>query len=159
MNTDQAQALRGLLLEQDVASLGTLRRDEPFVSMVPYALLPGGAFVVHVSRLATHTRDMEEHPGVSLLVMADRADGVPAQAVPRATVQAQARACGLEDPAHAQAKAAYLARFPDTEFMFGFADFSLFLLVPRSVRFVGGFAQAGSLTAEGYAQLMAPAAR
>ena len=56
--------MRDLLRQQDVAALGTLRRDEPFVSMVPYALLADGALVVHVSRLATHTRDMEEHPGV-----------------------------------------------------------------------------------------------
>ena len=154
MDADQTTALRGLLLRQELAALGTLRRDDPFVSMVPYALLADGSFVVHVSRLATHTRDMEEHPGVSLMVMADRAPDIPAQAVPRATLQAQASPCPAAHPAHAAARAAYLLRFPDTEFMFGFADFSLFLLVPRSVRFVGGFAQAGSLTGEGYAQLM-----
>jgi putative heme iron utilization protein len=39
--------------------------------------------------------------------------------------------------------------------MFGFADFSLFLVVPRSVRFVGGFAQAGTMLADDYVQLMA----
>lgn len=155
MDIAQTQALRALLQRQDIASLGTLRRDEPFVSMVPYALLADGAFVVHVSRLATHTRDMEEHPGVSLMVVAEREPGVPAQGVPRATLQADAQACAPDAPRYAEARAAYLARFPDTEFMFGFADFSLFVLVPRSVRFVAGFAQAGSLTGEAYGQLMA----
>ena len=56
MELAQAQALRELLQQQEVAALGTLRNGEPFVSMVPYALLPDGSLVVHVSRLATHTR-------------------------------------------------------------------------------------------------------
>jgi heme iron utilization protein len=158
MDPAQTHALRALLQRQEVASLGTVRRDEPFVSMVPYALLDDGAFVVHVSRLATHTRDMEEHPGVSLMVVAGRQPDVPAQAVPRATLQANALPCPTGSPRYDEARAAYLARFPDTEFMFGFADFSLFMIVPRSVRFVAGFAQAGSLTAEAYVQLMAPPA-
>lgn len=145
MNAEQSQALQRLLEGQEVAALGTLHKGEPFVSMVPYALLAqGGAFVIHVSRLATHTRDMETHPGVSLLVMAGRSADVPAQALPRATVQGEARPCPPEDPQHEAARAAYLARFPGSEPLFGFSDFSLFLVVPRSVRFVGGFAQAWS---------------
>jgi len=88
------------------------------------------------------------------MVVAERQPDVPAQAMPRATLQAHAQPCPSGSPRHEEARAAYLARFPDTEFMFGFADFSLFLLVPKSVRFVGGFAQAGSLTAEAYGQLM-----
>ena len=149
--------MRDLLRQQDVAALGTLRRDEPFVSMVPYALLADGALVVHVSRLATHTRDMEEHPGVSVMVMAARTPGTAPQALARATLQGDARPCPPADPHHAAARAAYLARFPGSEPMFGFADFSLFRIVPRSARFVGGFAQAGSLTGEAYAQLMSSA--
>ena len=50
MNSSQAQALRNLLKTQQVASLGTLHKDEPYVSMVPFALIPGGrGFVIHVS--------------------------------------------------------------------------------------------------------------
>lgn len=154
MDANQAQALRQLLVTQEVAALGTLHNGEPFVSMVPYALLPGGAFVVHVSRLATHTRDMELHAAVSLLVLGERAEGTSAQALPRASVQGEARRCGADEAAHAAARAAYLARFPESEPMFGFADFSLFVITPRSVRFVGGFAQAGSMLARDYERLM-----
>lgn len=159
MDGDRDQALRALLLAQEVAALGTLHQDEPFVSMVPYALLPGGVLVVHVSRLATHTRDMERHPGVSVLVLAPRAPGVTAQALARATLQGEASPCPPEDTGYAEARAAYLARFPDSEPLFGFADFSLFRIVPRSVRFVAGFAQAWSLTGERYAALMSSAPR
>jgi hypothetical protein len=154
MDANQAQALRQLIVTQEIAALGTLHKGEPFVSMVPYALRPGGDFVIHVSGLATHTRDMELHAGVSLLVMARREPGASAQSLPRATVQGQARRCAPEDVAYATARAAYLARFPEAEPMFGFADFALFVIAPRSVRFVGGFAQAGSLLAPDFARLM-----
>ena len=42
MTPDQAQDLKQLLQQQDLAALGTLHRGEPFVSMVPYALLADG---------------------------------------------------------------------------------------------------------------------
>ena len=154
MKPEQAEALKQLLLRQDVAALGTLHQGEPFVSMVPYALLPDGRVVIHVSQLATHTRDMQQHPGVSLLVLGERAPGTMAQEQPRASLQGQAQACAPDAPEYAAARAAYLGRFPDSEPMFGFGDFSLFLVTPRAVRFVAGFAQAFSLPGNDYAELM-----
>src|SRR6187402_1984197 len=109
MDDAQARRLRELLQRQEVAALGTLRRDEPFVSMVPYALLPDGSLVIHVSRLATHTRDMEDHPGVSVLVMAARTPDVPPQALARATLQGEALPCPPDAEDHARARDAYLA--------------------------------------------------
>jgi putative heme iron utilization protein len=156
MNTPQAQLLIQLLTQGDIAALGTLHKGEPAVSMVPYALWPQtGDWVIHVSRLATHTQDLQRHASVSLMVVGERQPGTPAQAVPRVSLAATAEVCPPESDAHAVAKAAYLARFPKSEPMFGFGDFSLVLLAPRSVRVVGGFAQAWSLTGEQYRQLMA----
>lgn len=158
MDPGRALLLSGLLRAQEVAALATLRQGEPFVSMVPYALLADGALVLHVSRLAGHTRDMERHAGVSLLVMAQRAPDVPPQGLARVTLQGEA---GFRPPGterHDEARAAYLARFPDSEPMFGFADFSLVLVLPRAVRVVGGFAQAWSITGADYAALMSQAA-
>src|SRR5262245_6656841 len=155
MDAALAAALRTLLTTQEIAALGTLHGDEPFVSMVPFALLPGGrGFVVHVSQLAAHTKDMLARPAVSLLVIAPPAPDVPAQALARVTVQGEARQCGAADPDHAAARHAYLTRFPQSEQMFGFADFSLFVIAPRTLRFVGGFAQATSLTGETLAAIM-----
>lgn len=154
MDSSQAQALKDLLQWQDVAALGTLHKGEPAVSMVPYALLPGGALVIHVSRLATHTRDLQEHAGASLLVLGERQPGMPAQEQPRATLQGLAQQCPVDAARYDAARQAYLQRFPQSEPMFGFGDFSLFLVVPRAVRFVAGFAQAFSLTAADYAELM-----
>ncbi len=151
MTPTQADTLRHLLEQQETAALGTLHRGEPFVSMVPYALLPDGrGLVIHVSRLATHTADMQQHPGVSLLVCAVREPGVAPQGLARATLQADARFCAEATGEHSEARAAYIARFPESEPMFGFGDFSLVVIVPRSVRVVGGFAQAWTASASDY---------
>lgn len=147
MDSTQTKALRDLLQAQQIAALGTLHKGHPFVSMVPFAVLPDGTgFVIHVSRLATHTADLASDPNVSLLVMAPPTPDVPPQAVPRVTIQGQAMQCAEPSQVHAEASAAYLARFPQSEAMFGFADFSLFVIQPTSVRIVGGFAQAASLS-------------
>jgi len=149
MNETQAQALTYLLQTQEIAALGTLHDGEPFVSMVPFALHPEGCgFVIHVSQLAAHTKDMIANPAVSLMVVAQPEPDVSAQARARVTIQGTAARCADGDPRHATAKGAYLARFPQSAEMFTFADFSLFIIEPRQARFVGGFAQATSIGGE-----------
>ena len=155
MKPTQALALRSLLENQQVAALATLHNGEPAVSMVPYALLPQGpGIVIHVSRLAKHTADMLSNSAVGLLVMAHPAASVSPQALPRASIQGTAQQWASDAPAYAQARALYLSRFPQSEEMFSFSDFSLFVIAVRSVRFVGGFAQATSFTAERFASIM-----
>jgi putative heme iron utilization protein len=151
----QTQTLRDLLCTQEVAALGTLHQGQPYVSMVPFALRPGGTdFIIHVSQLAAHTKDMLAHPQVSLLVIAPPAPGVMAQELARITVQGAAVQLVAGTPEHAAAKVAYLERFPQSEPMFGFADFSLFAIVPESIRFVGGFAQATTISRETLAEAL-----
>jgi putative heme iron utilization protein len=155
MRPEYAQVLRELLQAQAVASLGTLHRGRPFVSMVPFAILPGDqVFLVHVSQLASHTKDMLLSPRVSLLVIAPPRPGLPVHALPRITVQGEASRIDPASELHAPARAAYLARFPQSAEMFGFADFSLFGIAPDSVRFVGGFGQATSLSAREFADAL-----
>jgi putative heme iron utilization protein len=155
MNPAYAQPLRDLLRTQQVAALGTLHQSQPYVSMVPFALHPGSTdFIIHVSQLAAHTRDMLSHPQVSLLVIAPPAPGVMAQELARVTIQGEAVQIVSGTPEHAAAKAAYLARFPQSEPMFGFSDFSLFAIVPISIRFVGGFAQATTISPETFARVL-----
>lgn len=79
MDTSEASSLRSLLAKQWAAALATLHGDKPAVSMVPFALLPDGGFVIHVSRLASHTNDMLANPSVALLVM-DEDSGTPGPA-------------------------------------------------------------------------------
>jgi heme iron utilization protein len=152
MNAAMTQALRDLLRGATIGSLGTLHDGEPFVSMVPFALLGGGAgFVIHVSGLASHTGDMRAHPRVSLLVVAPESSAVPPQARARITVQGTAREISHSEPGYEAAKAAYLARFPQSAPMFELADFALFGIQPSSIRFIAGFAQAVTLTPQQFA--------
>src|SRR4051794_13388898 len=62
MNESQTEALARLLQTREIGALGTLHDGEPFVSMVPFAVLPDAGFVIHVSRLAAHTKDMLVNP-------------------------------------------------------------------------------------------------
>ena len=145
MDDDTARELRRLLERRPVAALGTLHRGEPAVSMVPFVLPRGGtSLIIHVSALATHTRDMQEHPRVSLLVMAEPDDAMP-QALPRVALQADAAMLPREGAAYETARGAYLARFPEAAPMFELGDFSIVTLQPVSARLVAGFGRAYSL--------------
>lgn len=153
---DLIRKLRELIEAQAVASLGTLHDGAPYVSMVPFALLAGGpAFVIHVSGLAAHTRDMLANPQVSLMVMAVPSPEVPPQALARVTLQGEAARIPDDAPIHRAAKQAYLSRFPSSAQTFELGDFALFAIRPTSARFVGGFAQAKTLGPDGLAEALA----
>lgn len=146
MDAVTSSSLRQLLVTQPVAALATLHRGEPAVSMVPFVLPAGAAhFTIHVSALATHTHDMLAHPRVGLLVMAEAAAGVPPQALPRVSLQADAEQVPPHGDTYAEARAQYLARFPDAAMTFDLADFSIFVLRPVSARLVAGFGRAYGL--------------
>ncbi len=69
MDPSEAIALKSLLVKQAVAALATLHKDEPAVSMVPFAFLPDGTgIVIHVSRLALpvpHNFSLDTARGIS----------------------------------------------------------------------------------------------
>ncbi|MFN7122787.1 MAG: HugZ family protein [Hydrogenophaga sp.] len=149
MDATESAALLNLLSTQPVASLATLHKSAPAVSMVPFALLPDGTgFVIHVSQLATHTQDMLNNPAVALLVTAPLAVGDSPLALPRASLQGHARPCPPESSGYTQARQAYLAKLPDAEPLFSFGDFSLFVIEPESLRWVAGFGRAMSVAGE-----------
>ncbi|MDZ5461557.1 pyridoxamine 5'-phosphate oxidase family protein [Azohydromonas lata] len=150
MDADTSSLLRRLLAERPVAALATLHRGEPAVSMVPFVLpAQDTRLFIHVSGLATHTRDLLEHPRVGLLVTAADGGPWPAQALPRVSLQADAVPLPREGGDYAAAKALYLARFPDSAQTFELGDFGMFALQPVSARLIGGFGRAHSLVAEG----------
>ncbi|MFA5913017.1 MAG: pyridoxamine 5'-phosphate oxidase family protein [Burkholderiales bacterium] len=155
MNAELNELLLRLLRARSTAALGTLRTGAPFVSMVPYAIaIDGSGFVVHVSTLAAHTKDMLADARVSLLVAEAEGAGKSPLGLMRVSVQGLARQIASEAPELPGLRAAYLARFPDAEPMFGFGDFSIFLIQPESARFVAGFGQAHSISAASLAQLL-----
>ena len=155
--------LQRLLQAQRLAALATLHRGEPAASMVPFALLTGcGSALIHVSRLATHSKDMQEQPAVALLILAEAQAEAQAGdnplARPRLSLKGRALPCPVESPRYAAARAAYLERLPEAQALFAFPDFSLFLVEPQSARFVAGFGRAYALTAERWRAVLAPTA-
>jgi hypothetical protein len=147
MNAELSAQLAQLVRERRTAALGTLREGAPCVSMVPYAIAPDGSgFVVHVSRLAAHTRDMLADARASLLIAEGEGAGKSPLGLMRVSVQGLARRISNGSPELSKFKAAYLARFADAEPMFGFADFSIFIVRPESARFVAGFGEAHTLS-------------
>jgi heme oxygenase (biliverdin-IX-beta and delta-forming) len=146
-------SLKALLDSRTVAALGTIHQGAPYVSMVPFALLPdGSAFLIHVSELSAHTGDMLAEPRVSLLVMAAETPDLFAQELPRVTILG--KAAPVPDPSakYEAGKARYLERFPDAAPIFELGGFSLFSITPEHVRWIGGFAGAESLTPAEFAQ-------
>ena len=156
MSPEHAAHLASLVHRRKAAALGTLHAGAPFVSMVPYAVVPGGsAFVIHVSRLAAHTKDMLADPRVSLLVTQAEGEGVDAQALARVSIQGEARELARGSEEEHEARGAYLARFPEAAPLTEFGDFSFFAIRPAQARFVAGFAQAMSLGADTLAKALA----
>ena len=153
MNAEMTEALARLLRSRTTAALGTLHAGAPHVSMVPYAIAAEG-FLVHVSTLAAHTTDMLADARVSLLVAEAEGEAKSPLGLERVSVQATAEQVAAGAARLPEFRTAYLARFPDAGQMFGFADFSIFLIRPVSARFVAGFGQAHSLSAESLAQIL-----
>jgi heme iron utilization protein len=161
MNASTYSELRALVYGHRQAALGTLSDDgSPFTSMVLYALeapedAPAAA-LIHVSRLAAHTRHLQADPRASLLVMQPDTGAGDPQALPRVTFACVAHPVPPDHPVYASARAAYLARLPTQEYLFAFPDFSLVRLELYSARYVGGFAQAFSLDSETLARTLRP---
>lgn len=150
--------LRTLLVSQRVAALGTLGEDgAPFVSMVPFALEPRSACVViHVSGLAAHTRNLQAAPQVSLLVMQAEVSGEPVHALPRVTLLGHAGVLAPGSPEWVEARAAYLARFPEAEPMTQLGDFRFVAITLQGARQIAGFGAARSLDANALASVVRP---
>lgn len=142
-------ALRELLTRQRVAALGTLdEQGAPFVSMVPYALLPAaGELIIHISGLAPHTRNLERQPRAALMVCEAEVAGEPVHALARVSMDVNALPCPAGSAEHTAARAAYLARFPEAEPMTALGDFRFVRLQPTGARQVAGFGAARSLDA------------
>lgn len=142
-------ALRELLTRQRVAALGTLdEQGAPFVSMVPYALLPAaGELIIHISGLAPHTRNLERQPRAALMVCEAEVAGEPVHALARVSLDVNALPCPSGSAENVAARTAYLARFPEAEPMTALGDFRFVRLQPAGARQVAGFGAARRLDA------------
>ena len=157
MNRELLAVLQQLVLDRKIASLGTLHGNQPFVSMVPFALARDGSLILHVSRLASHTQDMLDHPEVSLLIAESETSEKMAQELARVTVQGKAQMLERDSEKHMETREIYLARFPDAAPLFEFSDFSIFIVKPISVRLIAGFGRAVTIPGDDFVTALSEA--
>jgi heme iron utilization protein len=147
MKSEELSVIAALIRSQRQASLGTLNAGAPFVSMVGYAIEPDfGGVLLHLSRLAPHTKHLLANPSAALLICEPDDGRDDVQTLARITLSGQAAAISAEE--YPQAREHYLARLPATAPLFEFPDFVLFRLAVREARYIGGFARAYTLTPE-----------
>jgi len=149
MDEADRAALARLIDTGRVAALGTLRQGAPLVSMVLYLAAPDrSAFHVHVSRLAWHTQDMAADARVSLCIAEPDDAREDPQTLARITLRGEASEVPAEGAAHAQLRAAWLARHPASAINFELADFRFWRIAPRDARLVAGFGRIRNLSAQ-----------
>lgn len=149
--TNDAVRAAWTALAQEVRTgvLLTMRNGKPFGSHVPYVLGENWTRAyLHLSQLALHTQHLLLDPHVSLyLSEPDHPEKNPL-ALRRMNLQGAAVTLAADAPAYAGIKERYLARFPKSAMMFGFADFSLWELQLQDAHLVLGFGQAYQSTAD-----------
>ncbi len=144
---DPKALAKSLLRATRAATLATLDRltGYPFASLVNVATDSDGAPLILVSRLSTHTANLEADGRASLLLAA-AGKGDPL-AHPRLTLCGTFQRVAREEPQEARLRRRFLARHPKSELYAGFADFAFWRLAVVSAHLNGGFARAADLKA------------
>jgi putative heme iron utilization protein len=142
-NEDVQAAWVNLAEEVRTGVLLTLRDERPFGSHVPYVFGEHWTRAyIHVSRLALHTEHLLRDSRVGLFVSESDRPGKNPLSLRRMNLQGEVALLNVDAPDYAEVKARYLARFPQSSMMFGFADFSLWELRLQDAHLVLGFGQA-----------------
>lgn len=147
---ERIKQLAGLIRETRWAALATLGDDgQPHASMVAYA---GNEALTelyfHLSRMAAHTGNLVENPACSLVISEQDDHLGDPQLLARTTLQGSVEVIQRDSDEYREAKQIYLEKLPDSEQLFEFPDFLLFRFITGEIRFVGGFGQAFTYSAE-----------
>jgi heme iron utilization protein len=136
-----------LLRATRAGALATIDRNtgHPFSSLVNVATDMDGSPLILISRLATHTANIEVDPRASVLLAA-AGKGDPL-AHPRLTVLGAFVRIARDTPDAARAQRRFLSRHPKSRLYAGFGDFSFWRLHVVSAHLNGGFARAADLAA------------
>lgn len=142
-NEEVEAAWRTLVEQTRTGVLLTLRNDHPFGSHVPYLLGDDWSRVyLHLSRLAFHTQHLLEDSRVSLFIAESDRLGKNPLALQRINLRGDAAILSQTDGSYGAVKQRYLAKFPQSQMMFGFGDFAMWELQMRDAHLVLGFGQA-----------------
>ena len=145
---DPKALAKSLLRATRAGSLATLDRNtgHPFASLVNVATDADGSPVILVSRLSTHTANIEIDGRASIL-LAETGKGDPL-AHPRLTVLGRLVRLARDDADETRVRRRFLARHPKSELYAGFGDFAFWRMEMASAHLNGGFARAADLKAD-----------
>ena len=144
---DPKAVAKSLLRSTRAGALATIDRNtgHPFASLVNVATDVDGSPLILVSRLSTHTANLEVDGRASLL-LASAGKGDPL-AHPRLTLLGSFVQIARDDAELPRIRSRFLARHPKSELYAGFGDFSFWRLKTVSAHLNGGFARAADLNA------------
>jgi heme iron utilization protein len=144
---DPKSVAKGLLRATRAGALATIDRNtgHPFASLVNVATDADGSPLILVSRLSTHTANLENDGRASVL-LASGGKGDPL-AHPRLTLLGTFVQVARAETDEPRVRRRFLARHPKSELYAGFADFSFWRLRVVSAHLNGGFARAADLKA------------
>src|ERR1700689_2832218 len=136
-----------LLRSTRAGTLATLDRNtgHPFASLVNVATDADGSPVILVSRLSTHTANLEVDGRTSIL-LAETGKGDPL-AHARLTVLGRMAQVARPSDDEARVRRRFLARHPKSDLYAGFGDFAFWRMTVASAHLNGGFARAADLNA------------
>lgn len=104
-----------------------------------------GGFLLHLSTLAAHTRNLLADPRAGLAISEPERDGEDPQTLARVTIQGGVTIIPKDNPDYQEMVRRYQEQLPASTPRFEFGDFLLLRLTPARTRFVGGFARAYTL--------------
>ena len=145
-----AAGARNLLLQNRTALLSTLaiaHGGSPFGSIVPYDVTPEGDFIVYLSLIAEHYKNLAYDPRGSILVANYFAYDDP-QAFGRAT--AICRFTPVAEAEQERIRCAYRKKFHDSVNDELAHNFVLLRGVPEKIRWIRGFGEMGWISIDQY---------
>ena len=145
MSDNWHQDILTVLTSTHIAFLSTQGAAGPETSMCPFAINDDD-ILLHLSSLAKHTKNIKQHPQVSLMICTPESKNISPLALPRLSLQGSIQKTAERNTE--VAKETYLAKIPDAEPLFSFSDFSLYQMKIHHVHWVGGFGKARKVSLE-----------
>jgi hypothetical protein len=146
MNLQEQQLMADLIRNRHWAALATQGPEGPEASWVAYVPEADfGGFLLHLSTLAAHTRNLLANPRAGLAISEPERDGEDPQTLARVMIQGRIVVLPRNSEDYQKAAWHYQEQLPGSAPRLEFGDFLLLRLTPARIRFVGGFARAYTL--------------